>query len=419
MTEQNPTRGAALIKHLRQEDLTFIVEISHAYDSVKMFNKLCEKFVDKVTVRRGGHSVGWCAANMAELHTATFCDGYSIRFICSVTFIFFFQCTDALLQSSPAISESDPLITIKDHCPLFKKCDADGTYNETIVMANTMFDGCCLHCDCSDACFLKGNCCPGKEQQNLTTSKKCVQTFVDYKRGDHLPALAFRNSSFILQTSNLLNCDKEILAKCITPNTSLLIEVTPVTSDLTNYRNVFCAKCDGHQHAEIKSWPAKISCENTVGSQYMLKRNGESDFQMLERLSHAHCQIFWIPLYPAETEPCIHSNDIVSTCNTHSIFGEMEFAIEICQSLSLNESLTVPIFQGGSIYKNVFCAYCNYALLSQAENVAGNCTLSDLAPIHAMAFNIFIDMTTYNMLESPANCLNYKTVSAFLQCACQ
>ena len=41
MTEQNPTRGAALIKHLRQEDLTFIVEKSHAYDSVKMFNKPC------------------------------------------------------------------------------------------------------------------------------------------------------------------------------------------------------------------------------------------------------------------------------------------------------------------------------------------------------------------------------------------
>jgi len=350
---------------------------------------------------------------MAGLHTK-FCCGWTMRFICSLTFLCSFLCTNALLQSLHEQTESDPLKIIINRCPTFKTCDVDGMFTKNINNTNTIFDeGCCIHCECSDACVLKGNCCHGKKRQNVANFGECVKTFVDFKRDNDLPTPA---SSFILQTSNLLNCKAEILAKCIKPNASSLIEVTPVTSNRINYRNVFCAKCNGHQDVEIQSWPTRISCENTLGSQYLLKRNGESDFKMLERLSIAFCQIFWEPLYPEETKPCINMNDIFSTCGPESFYDGKELAIiEKCLSTDSNESLTFHIFKRDSVYKNVVCAHCNYALLSGAELVTGYCTLPDLAPIQITSFITLMDMTTYNMLESLAHCLNYRTVSIFVR----
>jgi len=345
-----------------------------------------------------------------------FCYVWEMRLFCIVIFLRLFSCSDPV-NLNP-LPQSDPLKIIKDHCPSFMTCDAEGTYNESTNTTNSTFDGCCLHCDCSDACFLKGNCCHGKEQRRVATSGTCVQTFLDYRS-----AGIFRKSSFILQTSNLPNCDEEVFAKCITPNTSSLIEVTPVTSNRINYRNVFCAKCDGHQDAEIQSWPTRISCVQSFLSNNLLKRNGESDFQMLERLSSAFCQIFWDPIYPEVTQPCFHKNDIISTCSPYYRFEGAEFAIKHCQSMDFNESFTVPVYYGFSIYKNVFCAFCNFASISQAENQAVNCTSSLLAEydpgMPGQLFITILDMTIYNMPESPAHCWDYNTVSVSLLLSCQ
>ena len=356
---------------------------------------------------------------MAVLYTKFF-HGWSMRLVCIFIFIRPLFCS----HTPPVLPQSDPLKIMKDHCPSFKTCDDDGMYYD-IVNTSIIFDGCCIHCDCSDACFLKGNCCPGKERRNVTTSGECVQTFLDDQREKSFYRTAtFQQSSFILQTSNLQRCDEEILAKCITPNTSSIIEMSPATSNHINYRNAFCAYCDGHQSADTRSWPARVSCTQGFGSNNVLKRNGERDFQMLEHISSTNCQIFWDPIYLEETEPCIHENDIISTCNPYFSFDGTGFARENCQSIDSNGSLTFPVVQGSSIYKNVFCAYCNFAPISQAENLAVNCTMSSSTgaepnPMQRSLFITMLDTTTYYMPESPTHCSDYQMVIFSVLHRCQ
>jgi len=350
-------------------------------------------------IKRQYQTIHWylvvhCTTGMAENYFKC-CVPSAMQRFCILTSLIALT----LAQQQPAQTQLDTLKTIERYCPTFMTCDDKRWQNKSTDETNFKFDGYCLDCDCNDDCFLKGNCCHGKKQQNAITSSECVQTFVDYNL-----STVFQNSSFILQKSNLEICNEDIQAKCNTPNTFSLIEITPVTSNQTNYRNVFCAICDGHQGAEIQSWQTRISCENTTGSQYLLKRNGEHDFQMLERLSNDFCIIFWVPIYPVETKNCIHTNDVVSTCMPDS---DMEFALDKCQSSDSNESLTVPVFQAGSIYKNVFCAFCNCALMPEYTK----CPPPSISPVQKTVFTTLLDITTYYSIESPAQCMNFNTVS--------
>jgi len=76
---------------------------------------------------------------------------------------------------------SDVLGNILAYCPLHRSCDGEG--NTKLNESSLRFDGCCLQCDCSDACFVTGNCCPGKKPRHgSNASKQCVQTYVKYQQ---------------------------------------------------------------------------------------------------------------------------------------------------------------------------------------------------------------------------------------------
>ena len=53
---------------------------------------------------------------------------------------------------------------------------------------------------------------------------------------------------------------------CLHPNSTLLTEYTLVfdKSKRINYRNKFCAQCDGAVEANTLSWPARISCLSLI-----------------------------------------------------------------------------------------------------------------------------------------------------------
>jgi len=56
-----------------------------------------------------------------------------------------------------------------EHCLYIRTCD-DGDDDEASTL---WFDGCCLRCDCSDECSMKGNCCPGKiHREHLGTEMR-------------------------------------------------------------------------------------------------------------------------------------------------------------------------------------------------------------------------------------------------------
>jgi len=297
-----------------------------------------------------------------------------------------------------------------EYCPNHRTCD-DGDDDEASTL---WFDGCCLRCDCSDECFLKGNCCPGKKHREISMNKTCTQTFIDFVPDEFYGKILYKNSSYILKLSDQTFCNDETMAKCLHPNSSVLNENIPMfdKSNRVNYRNKFCAQCDGAAEANIISWPVSISCftapPNTV--RYALKHDGNNDFHVIERLREHSCTILWEPPELDSVQWCVHPEDIISTCLS---FGYVDFSVfKNCielQSEQSNNTLHVPIFQDGGLFKNAACAKCNSRLIPITFIRADNCTPpSFLIPL--ISFVIKLDMNALQHPETPGDCLHYSKV---------
>jgi len=327
-------------------------------------------------------------------------------------FVCLSMCIPAGVSGFGVVSESifntsDVLGNIQIYCPLHQSCNGDNhnDRNESSVL----FDGCCLHCYCDDACLVTGNCCPGKvRRESWYSVKQCIQTF-------HLSPMhkyeQFHNSSYVLNlVGTTSQCEKEIIDKCLFGKSSVLSENTPVyvKSIRVNYRNVFCAKCDGNNDDDdIVSWPARISCEsyNSDLLRLLLKRDGENDIQLFERLQKDRCSLFWDPVQPEETERCIHDDDMISTCP-----GDPSTGFEADQCISDDPALRVPIFQTNQLFKNIYCAECNYELMPKYTITAGNCS----APIFVQRRSNFVtllDVNAYSLQSSEGECLDFNVVS--------
>ena len=311
--------------------------------------------------------------------------------------------------SGSIFNTSDVLGNIQSYCPLHQNCNGDShnVRNESSIS----FDGCCLHCHCSDACHVTGNCCPGKvRREDLYSVKQCRQTFLAYQSPMHRYKL-FHNSSYVLKLVDTSSqCELEIIDQCLIWNSSVLSENTPVyvKSRRVNYRNVFCAKCDGNNNDDdIVSWPARISCEsyNSDLLRLLLKRNGKNYVQLFERLQNDRCSIFWDPVQPEETEWCIHEDDVVSTCP-----GDPSTGFEADQCTSDDPVLRVPIFQTNVLFKNIYCAECNYDLLSHKYITAGNCTRGGFTQMISN-FVTLLDVYAYGLQSSEGECLDFNVVS--------
>jgi len=344
-------------------------------------------------------------------------------------FVCLSMCVSAGVPGFGVVSESifntsDVLGNIQSYCPLHQSCNGDShnVRNESSIW----FDGCCLHCHCSDACQLTGNCCPGKvRREGWYSVKQCRQTFIAYQSPMNRIKL-FHNSSYVLKLVDTTSqCDLEIIDKCLIWNSSVLSENTPVyvKSRRVNCRNVFCAKCDGNNYDDdIVSWPARISCESEGFSyqqfndnsdllRLLLKRDGKNDTQLFERLQNDRCSIFWDPVQPTETEWCIHEDDVVSTCRIGPSTG-----FEADQCTSDDPALRVPIFQNNILFKNIYCAECNYDLLSHKYITAGNCTRGGFTQMISN-FVTLLDIYAYGLQSSEGECLDFNVVS-YLHAAC-
>jgi len=68
------------------------------------------------------------------------------------------------------------------------------------------FDGCCLRCDCSDECFLKGNCCPGKKGRHNSINRICAQTFIDFMPDGSNKQWVFPEWKLLSERANSIEC---------------------------------------------------------------------------------------------------------------------------------------------------------------------------------------------------------------------
>jgi len=172
---------------------------------------------------------------------------------------------------------------------------------------------------------------------------------------------------------------------------------------------VFCAKCYGsNDNDDIVSWPARISCESDNSDRLLrllLKRNGEHDVQLFERLQNDRCSLF---LDPEETDWCIHEEDVVSTCR-----GGPSNGFEADQCTSDDPALRVPIFQINAVFKNIYCAGRNYILLPKVSFTAGNCTASKFTQMSSN-FVTLLDVNPYSLQSSKGECLDFNVVSYLL-----
>ena len=317
-------------------------------------------------------------------------------------FVCLFVC---IREGVSQLNTSDVLGNILAYCPLHQSCDGENIHDRN--ESSLRFDGCCLHCDCSDACFVTGNCCPGKQPKNGSNAlKQCVQTYVKYQQSIRMSQI-YTNASYILNLFDTADqCEFNISEKCLSPNVSSLSENTPVyvKSRKVNYRNVFCAKCDGINEADnIVSWPTQIACDtyNSDVLRLLFRRNGETDFQIIKRLRNDQCSLYWNPVEPDETRRCIHESDIVSTCLDNR---NKQFQIDQCESD--HHTLHAPFFYFNALWKNIYCADCNFGLRPK-ETI--QCDLN-LGPA-TTGFVTLLDSSAYGLQDSVGRCLPFNVVS--------
>ena len=311
------------------------------------------------------------------------------------------------VTASLLLSTTASLTDVAGYCPYHRTCD-DGEVDEASTL---WFDDCCLRCDCSDECFLKGNCCQGKTYPpaQQPVNRTCTQTFIDFVPDVYYGKIIYKNASYILKLTDISLCIDETMEKCLHPNSTLLTEFTPVfdKSKRIHYRNKFCAQCDGAVEANTLSWPARISCyykwPNTL--RYFLKLDDNDDLQVLESVRERTCTIAWEPPEWETAQWCVHTDDIITTCppNAHFAFYETEE----CDSRLTNDTVHAPIFQEGALFKNVACAYCNIKVIPLSS--AGICKTPFSEPPLAFVFTLDVDNVLHPP-EAPGDCLHYSEV---------
>ena len=337
------------------------------------------------------------------------------------------HCTHAQTPPPRWDENYESLAILKTFCPEISCGVADNAIISEILnnasKTHSMFEGCCLRCDCSDNCYLKGNCCPGnKRQESQSVSlhrQKCVQTFIkgnDPYGQEFNYRTPFENSTFILNhLRGEYDCDDTTQNKCLNPDKTIFDELNPVYSSVSglNYRNKHCAECSGESPNATILWPAEIRCKNLFDMTLLppiFRMKSFNNKELLSKLDAARCQIFWKPFSPQETEECVLKEDLVAQCNPYLLEPRYTFSRQQC-ALAFNEeqSLYNPIYQSGRLYANAFCAVCNDALLPDNIITAGNCE----AIGYGMIDNIFssvLDTNVYILKASSSPCMRFNTV---------
>jgi len=318
---------------------------------------------------------------------------------------------------------SEPLAILKTLCPQISCEVADNAIRSKIwnnaSKTPSMFEGCCVRCDCSNNCYLKGNCCPEKKRQESQSARlirqKCVQTFTKVNLPYEEELTPFENSTYILHLlRGDYDCDDTTQNKCLNPDETIFDEMNPVYSFVSglNYRNKHCAECSGESQNATQLWPAEIRCKNEFEMMLLpaiFRMRSFDNKELLSKVHAARCQILWKPISPHETEWCVVKEDLVAQCNPYLLEPRYTFSRQQCAlAFSEEQSLYNPIYQRQRLYANAFCAYCNNALLPDDMVVSGECEVTEYFTDNI--FSSVLDTNIYILQASSSPCMRYNTV---------
>ena len=114
------------------------------------------------------------------------------------------------------------------------------------------------------------------------------------------------------------------------------------TVDGLDYRNIFCAYCNGVDMAKFRHWRVKIHCNQLVAV---------TDEDLVNSIRNKRCNIFYIPPWHKKARPCSIPQYRINQCNETGLWQVYnDTLIRACESFVDPFNYT---------YRNFFCYLCN------------------------------------------------------------
>ena len=222
-------------------------------------------------------------------------------------------------------------------CPINKYCQ-EGTANYVgFNTTDTPVPSNCVACSCDFSCIKHGICCP--DAYLAYEKMECIDVQLMVSEHVSLEATYFLKAS----CKNFIDFEPVLAQKC--EGTDSLIQ--PHYSHLTymNYKNEFCAMCNGEDLASLMPWELIVKC---------LTRNIHS----IKDIVH-NCTFVYRPIWFQRAITCVKAPErkiyAFDHCNMTGLWAFFDADINFgCENFH----------QPYGKFKNVFCYICNPSLLS-------------------------------------------------------
>ena len=130
-----------------------------------------------------------------------------------------------------------------------------------------------------------------------------------------------------------------------------IYSLLPVRNGSVDYRNIFCAYCNGVDLLTSNNWRIEIHCDDMLTI---------TDADFLNSIRHKRCNIFYRPPWFQSAMSCIITQYKISHCNETGLWQVFNETIkQAC------ESFVDPF---NSTYQNYFCYMCNSQDMMPREN---------------------------------------------------
>ena len=220
-------------------------------------------------------------------------------------------------------------------------------------------------CRCDSLCTAYGDCCAGGPPLACTDPAnvisrldglQCQRTeniFLGHYRHVHIGDRgAYWMVSACPDTWPTSSEAAAIQSNCTYGDDSL----PPVSDNATGvaYRNVYCAVCNGVESAV--RWGYELGCTSWLQQELAEAEYGLVLFQLTLEVIHRECLVCgYRPPPDSNTRACYPH---VSSCLPSAVSSEdYQLAVEQCASGPFSPVWAKP---GGRIYRNEYCAQCNY-----------------------------------------------------------
>ena len=244
------------------------------------------------------------------------------------------------VERSDVLASLNPAVTI-------------GNKTEKLTDMASVFGICCVPCDCSNSCEIKGNCCPLKQHVNSTRAVtdmgfSCIQAS---SAGFDIADYYFMVNRCYGDRSN-----ETLLVQCEAPESFTMDQILPVTSTKTGhtYWNKYCATCNADVDV-LLPWRAYVIFKHPpiFYGDYL---RYPTTIEQLQRAT-ARSLIYSPPL-AMNNNVCLPKS-YAGGCDTpiELLSNDSMFLINLCNDYF--SPLSSGLTGAQVVVRNIFCLFCN------------------------------------------------------------